>query len=308
MKLTMGLYRGERDYWRIRAFLREVFVRNGRRELSWQAARLDYCRWHSIANIARYWLEDYFFLWEDSYGQLAAVLHPEALGDVFLQLHPDRRAPGLVDEMLDVAAERLAVSAPGGPRRLNVAASRSDPALGSALARRGFSPCPYPEHQRRRPMERPVPVAPTPTGYTVRSLGGIDELPSRSLASFRAFHPDEPEGGHDAIGWYLNLQRAPLYRRDLDLVAVTAGGEVAAFCTVWLDEVTRTGLFEPVGVAPAHQRRGLGAAMMCEALGRAADMGATLCTVGSYSPAAHALYASVGFVEYDLYETWSRSW
>ncbi len=77
-------------------------------------------------------------------------------------------------------------------------------------------------------------------------------------------------------------------------------------CTVWFDDVTRTGDFEPVGTAPAHQRRGLGKAVMCEGLRRLKRMGATLAFVGSYTPPAHALYASVGFTEYDLLEPWVK--
>ena len=38
MKLTMRLYQDEDDYWRIREFLRQVFLLNGRRELSRQVA------------------------------------------------------------------------------------------------------------------------------------------------------------------------------------------------------------------------------------------------------------------------------
>ena len=41
MQLTRRAYQTEDDYWRIRAFLREVFLLNDRRELCWQVARLD---------------------------------------------------------------------------------------------------------------------------------------------------------------------------------------------------------------------------------------------------------------------------
>ena len=34
MKQTMRMYQDEDDYWRIREFLRQVFLLNGRRELS----------------------------------------------------------------------------------------------------------------------------------------------------------------------------------------------------------------------------------------------------------------------------------
>jgi GNAT superfamily N-acetyltransferase len=106
----------------------------------------------------------------------------------------------------------------------------------------------------------------------------------------------------------LNVQRAPLYRRDLDLVAVAPDGEIAAFCTIWFDDVTRTATFEPVGTVPDHQKRGLGKALMSEGLHRAQRLGADLAFVGSYSEAAHALYASVGFVDYELDEPWEKQW
>lgn len=72
--------------------------------------------------------------------------------------------------------------------------------------------------------------------------------------------------------------------------------------------MTRSVVFEPVGTHPDHQKRGLGKAVMAEGLRRAARLGATLATVGSYSPAAHALYSAMGFTEYDLSEPWTRSW
>ena len=103
------------------------------------------------------------------------------------------------------------------------------------------------------------------------------------------------------------MQRAPLYRRDLDVVAVAPGGEVAAFGTVWFDDVLRTAAFEPVGTAPEHQRRGLGRAVMAEGLRRARRLGATMAYVSSYSPAAHALYAAAGFTQYALLERWEKA-
>jgi predicted N-acetyltransferase YhbS len=124
--------------------------------------------------------------------------------------------------------------------------------------------------------------------------------------SWRVFHPDDPDDQSEGWEWYSNIQRAPLYRRDLDVVAVAPGGEFASFCTVWFDDVTRTGAFEPVGTAPAHQQRGVGKAVMCEGLRRLKRMGATMAYVGSFSAHAHALYASVGFTDYDLCEPWVK--
>jgi len=140
----------------------------------------------------------------------------------------------------------------------------------------------------------------------VSALGDLDEHPARSWVSWRAFNPNEPDEKYEGWTWYRNVQRAPLYRRDLDLVAVAPGGDLAAFCTLLFDDVTRTAAFEPVGTHPAHQRRGLGKAIMAEGLRRVARLGATLSAVGSYSEAAGALYASAGFGEYELSEPWVR--
>ncbi|MDX9952934.1 MAG: hypothetical protein RBT75_02515 [Anaerolineae bacterium] len=46
MKLTRRLCNQENDFWRIRNFLRDVFLHNGRLEHSWNVARFDYWRRH----------------------------------------------------------------------------------------------------------------------------------------------------------------------------------------------------------------------------------------------------------------------
>src|SRR5438552_15276192 len=88
MRLTMRKYRGEDDFWRIREFLREVLVLNGRREVNWQSYRFDYCRWHVFENIEHLRMEDVVFIWEAPDERIAAVLNPEGKGEGTLQGHP----------------------------------------------------------------------------------------------------------------------------------------------------------------------------------------------------------------------------
>jgi GNAT superfamily N-acetyltransferase len=308
MQLTMRTYRDDDDYWRIRAFLREVFLLNDRHELSWQTYRFDYWRWHGVENIDPVRLEEVVFIWETADGRMAAVLHPEGRGDAFLQVHPALATPGLEEEVIAVAEQRLADDRPGGRRALRMWANEHDHARQETLRRRGYTRQGSMEYQRRRPLSSPIPEGPVAPGYTVRPLGDITELPARSWLSWLAFHPDEPDERYQGWEWYRNIQRAPLYRRDLDLVAVAPDGELASFCTVWFDDVTRSGAFEPVGTAPAHQRRGLGTAVLHAGLRRLRHLGATLAFVGSYSAEAGALYAACGFTEYDLCCPWAREW
>ena len=297
------------DYWTIRAFLREVFLRNDRREASWSLLRWDYWRWHIHENIFQLDLPRSIFLWERG-GQLAAVLNPDHPDEVFFQVHPDRADAALEAEMLAVAEEQLAVTTEAGRRRLTVWVPADHTARQALVAARGYVREGAVEHMRRRPLppDETFPARPLPPGYCLRALGDEAELPARSWVSWKAFHPTEPDERYEGWTWYRNVQRVPLYRRDLDLVVVAPDGTFAAFCTVWLDDFTRTAVFEPVGTHPDHQQRGLGKALMTEGLRRAQALGATLATVSSYSPAAHALYASAGFTEVDLNEPWQRSW
>jgi mycothiol synthase len=207
-----------------------------------------------------------------------------------------------------VAETQFAVSRPNGGQRLTLWTPATDMLRQDIFRRRGYARQAGPEYQRRRDMAKPLAPAPAPAGYSFRPLGEVDEHPARSWLSWRVFHPTEPDERYGGHAWYGNVQRAPLYRRDLDLVAVAADGELAAFCTLWYDEVTHTAVFEPVGTHPDHQRKGLGRALMTEGLRRVAELGATLTTVGAYSEAACALYAAVGFTDYDVSEPWVKEW
>lgn len=48
------------------------------------------------------------------------------------------------------------------------------------------------------------------------------------------------------VGNGITTSKKTLYRSYLDIVAAAPGGEIAAFCTVWYHNVTRTGYIEPV--------------------------------------------------------------
>jgi mycothiol synthase len=291
-ELILHPYQNEDDYWSIRAFLREVYLCNQRRELGWQASRFDYWRWHMVETVGVVdSVETAIFLWETAAGRLAAVLNADNRDEAILTIHPDFHTPELEDEMIDVAERNLGV--PGG--RFFVFVHDLNAARQVILSRRGYAESNgLPEHQWRRDLTTPLPDGRVPEGFTVRSIRDVDsgDWQERSWVSWRAFHPDEPDEAYEGWEWSLNWQRSPLYRRDLDIVAVAPGDHIAAYCVLWYDDVTRTALFDPVAVMPEYQRRGLGRAILVEAMRRAKNMGATLATVSGYEQAANALYRS----------------
>lgn len=304
-------YASDDDYWRMRGFLREVFLLNGRLQLSWHVARLDYARWHGCMNCAKVGMEEVAFLWEAD-GQLIAFLMPDGgIGEAHFCVHPEFHSRELAEEMLAVAEERLAASQPDGSRKLFLWAADSDDLLRGLFVDHGYGKDDWPERQWHRDLDAPIPDLHVPPGYVIRSLGDGLELLERCYASGLGFHQGDIKiavENREDPGWYRNIQTAPLYRRDLDLVAIAPDGSIAAFCTIWFDDVTRSAYFEPVATVPAHQQRGLGKALLAEGLRRLQRIGATRAFVGGHTPAANALYRSIMGPESSLYEVWVKEW
>jgi ribosomal protein S18 acetylase RimI-like enzyme len=262
-------------------------------------------------NCAKVRLEEVVYLWESD-GQLIAFLMPDGgRGEAHFCVHPELRTRELEEEMLDVAEEHLAATKPDGSRKLYAWAPASDKLRQGLFINHGYTRDDWPEYQWHRDLDVPVPDVPVPPGYTIRPLGDGLELLERCYASGLGFHEGDitvAVDNRDDPSWYRNIQTAPLYRRDLDLVAIAPDGAIAAFCTIWFDDVTRSACFEPVATVPAHQRRGLGKALLTEGLRRLQRMGATRAFVGGYSLAANALYRSVMGPQKELYEVWVKEW
>ncbi len=91
--------------------------------------------------------------------------------------------------------------------------------------------------------------------------------------------------------------RTPGFDAGRELVVVAPEGRFAAFLVYWLDPVSKTGLFEPVGCHEDFRCLGLSKALMVEAMKRMMDAGMERAVVGysSGNVAARKLYASVGF-------------
>jgi len=300
-------YKNDNDFWRIRQFLREVMILNSLSEFNWTVARMDYWRFFGMKSVHPFaTLPEIIFLWETPDGQITAVLNPEAPGDGFMQVHPAFKTKELELEMMVTAEERHSINH-NGKQKLHLWADSQDTQRQMILKARGFTRNGWIESQWRRDLDKSIPVVPIAEGHTVRSLGDEREHPARSWASWRGFHPDEPDEKYEGCEWYRNIQLCPLYRRDLDLVAAV-GDLIAACATFWYDDVTRTAYIEPVVTIPEHQRRGLARALITEGMRRVQHLGAVRVFVGGLEPGPDALYSSVLSPAYDRSEQWVKEW
>lgn len=301
-------YNNEDDYWRIRNFLREVFLLNDRLEHSWHVARLDYWRWHFIQNfLSPGPVESVTTIWETTDGEIAAVLNLISQNEIRLHVHPEYRTAELEDEIFGFAEHRLSNLNDDEVGNLYVPVFEEDAQRKEVLVRRCYERRPGCGHHWRRDLDMHVPEVLLPQGYTLRSMGDINEHPARSWASWRAFHSDEPDENYDDDwSWYRNIQSSPLYRRDLDIVAVTEEGDIASFCTIYYDDYTRSAVCVLVGTAAEHWRRGLGKAVLLVGMQRLQALGCTRVFATAHDTAADALYGSV-MQNYLVTESWVKA-
>jgi ribosomal protein S18 acetylase RimI-like enzyme len=131
-------------------------------------------------------------------------------------------------------------------------------------------------------------------GFSLSDVDSEEIACSRAAASQAAFGSDWQRDRY--LRRYLDFRRSPVYRPDLDLVSIAPDGRVASFCIVWLDDINRVGLFEPVGTVPQFQRMGLGRAVLTEGMRHMAACGMRTAIVGALGEdaASNGLYYSAG--------------
>ncbi|TFG08770.1 GNAT family N-acetyltransferase [Candidatus Heimdallarchaeota archaeon] len=129
-----------------------------------------------------------------------------------------------------------------------------------------------------------------PSGYTFSSMDISNNLEKRSRVFAKAFGnygtPDEVKSNI-----YLELQKSPDYKPQLDVYVVSPNDDFVSFCLIWYDTKNKIGILEPVGTDPEHRRKGLGKAAVFEAIRRVQKLGATKIYVGD----GQQFYRSLGF-------------
>ncbi len=156
-----------------------------------------------------------------------------------------------------------------------------------------------------RSLEQPLPPLSLP-GWTIRPCLGLAEASARAQAQYGAFGSSKPFDQY--LQRFERFMASQAYAGALDMVAVDAGGQIGAFCIAWLDESTRRGHLEPVGTHPDFQRRGLGKAVILEALRLLQARGMTsvsVCT-NDDNPPAKGLYTSLGFQSLEHLSTYKK--
>ena len=307
MKTTFRSYDPSRDFLRIRDFLVETFSLT-EQPLNWRLERWNYARYFVTPLLATdgvgepdlgaYQAGIRLFdastgVWEKDAGEVVGVVNIEhadkrhsGWGEAFFQRHPDHDR--LLPEMLDFAEANLRNRERS---LLFIPIYDHDEAFLTVVQQRGYQPNDeYTLWDSVFTIQGELPEYTLPEGYRLQSMADDNDLHRRRKAFGLAFNHPDPQDWPSLLS-NQELQRAPDYRRELDLYVVAPDGEFASFCIAWWDERNRIAMLEPVGTVPEYRRKGLARAVVLEAIRRVAALGVRQVFVGS----DQAFYLSLGF-------------
>jgi mycothiol synthase len=258
-------------------------------------------------------LERHIFLYEEADGWLRALvmLYPGAMWYYELLFDPELRSPD--DDAFETAAvvwagdaawraSQATGSAPEGAEgdAIGVELTIGDTVRQHILERLGYQPVTTPGMlYTARSLNESISDKPLPEGFSMRPVAGEHEAGLAAEVHNGAFKPK-----WDAEQ-YLAVMRTPGFQIDHELVVVAPDGRFAAFVIIWLDPISRSGYFEPVGCHLDFQRRGLSSALMYEGMRRmrAAGMETAIVCYHADNVSGVPLYRSVGFkTRYEITE------
>ena len=311
MKVKFRKYEPERDFLRVRDMLIETF-RQFEKPINWTFERWNYARYFAAPMLGAYGLtenttekskeairlwEEAVGIWEDEESRIVAVVCP----DEHVPWHPSyglayfQRRPGyddLLNEMFDYT-EKTYIN----ENRTRVFIPEHDEPLKAVAQERGYEKAEKSWGWWMEYVLKDLPEPNLPEGFIVQSMADDNDLEKRRKIFGLSFRHKDPKEWPTLFS-YQELQRAPDYRKDLDLAVVGPSGEHVACCIMWIDEYNKISRLEPVGSIVL----GMGREVVMEAFRRAAALGMEK----SYMESNLRFYRAIGFKPlYKFGRTWT---
>jgi mycothiol synthase len=243
-------------------------------------------------------LDKYYWLYEEDSELLAfAELLPVKSAGYTLIVHPQRCSGDLEGALLQHCETTMwqRMQEEGSKETsITISVAECDKDRVACLTSLGYRVAKRESEMRRRSLAEPIPIAVLPEGFSIRGAAGEHEAALLAEVHNSAF----------ASKWtaesYLAVMRSPSFKIENELVVVAPDGRFAAFLVYWLDPISKSGLFEPVGCHKDFRRRGLTKALMIEGMRRMIDAGMETALVGNKidNEAASSLYDSLGLKKF----------
>ncbi len=208
-------------------------------------------------------------LWEDG-GELAGFAYVSRWQNLVKAFDEARFTPEVQAEMMAemTAAARRRNQVKGENQTLDASVLEDDLPGAALLEGFGFIRQEESSLLYARSLEGDLPDPVLPPGFSIRPMGGADELEAYVALHRAAFGTD-----HMTVEYRRSIMSAPGYLPELDLVAAAPNGDLAAFCMgqIFADDASRAGgtkegWTDPLGTHPDYRRLGLARALMLAAM------------------------------------------
>jgi len=283
---TENLFEG--DFLLVRDFL--LMLNNPTYSVGWWDCKITGSS--DIAHLSAFglWFED---------NQLIAVAWTEdsCLGTGLLCVKNDKRF--LIAEMVDYAQKHL-----HDRGRLSLLVPDLDKKYQNAVAKAGFV------LTQERDTESIIVIGQNklnyslPEGFHVTSMADNYNAVQYERIMRRGFTEDRDERVLP-LSEISNIDRQfkrPFVNLDLQIAITAPDNSFAAFCGIWHTKESPMVCIEPVVTDPTYQKRGLGKAVVYEALSRCAKLGATSAVVYS----SIQFYFNIGFRPHSTSTWWKK--
>ena len=313
MKVTFRKYDPNKDFLRVRDMLIETYS-VFKKPINWPFVRWEYARYFCAPMLGAYGLgetednslendiekskesirlwEGAVGIWENENGEIVAVICP----DEYVPWHPGsgtaffQRRPGydlLFDEMLEYSTKIF-----NKDNTSNVFIPAHDTPLQDAAKKHGFIRSAKGFENWLEYDLADLPKANLPKGFRFQSMADNNDLEKRRKVLGLSFYHKDPKEWASLFS-YQELQKAPDYHKELDLVVVAPNGDFVSCCIAWIDTHNKIAMLEPVGSIVL----GMGREVVMEGLRRAKGLGAKIVIMET----SLKYYERIGFVRIYLY-------
>jgi hypothetical protein len=313
MKVRFRKYNPAQDFLRVRDMLVQTF-RQFEKPINWTLERWNYARYFGAPYLGGYgsaensteksleaihnW-EAAIGIWEDDASHIVAVVCPDehvpwhrSYGLAYFQRRPDQEY--LLDSMFDFAENHYQ-----NKGTVRVFITDYDESLKEFAEQRGYEQGEKSWGHWMEYVLDNLPEPDVPDGFHIQSMADENILEKRTKVFGLAFGHKEPKEWPTVFS-YQELQKAPDYRKDLDLYVVGPSGDYVACCIVWIDRYNKIARLEPVGSLVL----GMGREVVMEGLRRAVALGARK----AYMESNLRFYRAIGFKPlFEYGRVWHKS-
>jgi mycothiol synthase len=293
-------YQHPKDYEKIIAFLREMYLLN-RDQTCWLPQR-----WEDMEYRIRTlhldrgepdW-HDSIHIWEVG-DQIVGICNGEDDDRIFVQIRNGYEK--LFTEMLDWIENK---------KNPEIVALDSCRYKTEELIKRGYKKADVGCYHNYQLLDKEF-IPNLPSGYEIVFGDALTDKMAKAKVCHLGFHPEDEGDDEKAIGLiknsYLSREKAPMFDCRFETMTRLKGGELTSYLYCWVDKETSAAMIEPVCTRLEHRHKGLGKAMLVALLKRLKGDGVEICYVESFDDNRKNFYNSAGFVTKDVDFGWRKN-